>query len=257
MEKDLKKTRKQLPPFGFIKDIKINIESIISFCKKNNYFDISDYEDINVSSNSSMTDFVKANSFSKNNFFKDDDEPNLESRLYKQKYITEMYTEKLAKERKKYLDKIHIVDNNNIMKRTRRLNPKNVLYNPAADEYNYGKRNHLVKGEVENVLNIFKGGLTRVRFAYLAPNFSLKPHVDYDPSYITRFHIPLITNEQCLMAVKVKGETKKVHFPANGNIFFLNAGHIHWAENNSNESRIHLIVDTKDQLDLKNLVEYK
>jgi len=100
-------------------------------------------------------------------------------------------------------------------------------------------------------LNMFKGNLARVRLAYLSPNFSLKPHVDYDPSYITRYHIPLLTNEDCLMCVKVKGVEKNIHFPADGNVYFLNAGHIHWAENNSNEGRIHLIVDTKNQEDLQ------
>lgn len=256
MKTDLKKTRKQLPSFGVVSDIKIDIESIISFCKENDYFNISDYNDINVSSKSPMTDFVIANSVCKNSFFKDTNEPDLESELYKQKYITEMYTEKLTKDRKKYMDKIHVANNSNVLKRTRRLNPKSHSYNPAADEHNYGKRNHLSKGEVENVLNKFKGKLTRVRFAYLAPGFSLKPHIDYDPSYITRFHIPLITNDKCLMGVKVKGETQKVHFPANGNVYFLNSGLTHWAENNSDIERIHLIVDTKDQTDLENLQPY-
>ena len=46
----------------------------------------------------------------------------------------------------------------------------------------------------------------------------------------------------------------KTHFPADGKIYFLNTGHIHWAENNSDEERIHLIVDTKDQTDIDNLI---
>ena len=49
------------------------------------------------------------------------------------------------------------------------------------------------------------------------------------------------------------GNPVKKHFPANGQVYFLNTGLKHWAENNSNENRIHLIVDTKNQEDLYSL----
>ena len=236
--------RKQLPNFGVLKDYKVDMEQLLEFCFKNNYFDTELYNDINVSSNSFMKDFVVANSFSKENFFKDSNEDFLESQLYKQRYLTEIDSTKEWQEM--YGDK-----ETTIFGRTKRLKKDSSKYNPKADEYNYGKRNELVVGEIEKVLDMFKGELARVRFAYLAPNFSLKPHVDYDPSYITRFHIPLITNKKCLMGVKKKNEEYRTHFPADGRIYFLNAGHIHWAENNSNVNRIHLIVDTKNQDDLR------
>ena len=238
------RNRKQLPNFGVLKDYNVNIAELIEFCFTNNYFDTALYNDINVSSNSFMKDFVIANSFSKENFFKDSNEDFLESQKYKQRYLTEIDSSKNWKD-------IKNEKNTTIFTRTKRLNKESNEYNPKADEYNYGKRNELVIGEVEKVLNIFKSELARVRFAYLAPNFSLKPHVDYDPSYITRFHIPLVTNKKCLMGVKKKNIDYRVHFPADGRIYFLNAGHIHWAENNSNVNRIHLIVDTKTQEDLQ------
>jgi len=238
------RNRKQLPNFGVLKDYNVDIEQLIEFCFNNNYFDTQLYNDINVSSNSFMKDFVVANSFSKENFFKDSSEDFLESQRYKQRYLTEIHSSKNLKD-------IRNDKNTTIFSRTKRLNKDSNKYNPKADEYNYGKRNELVIGEVEKVLNMFKSELARVRFAYLAPNFSLKPHVDYDPSYITRFHIPLVTNKKCLMGVKKKNKDHRVHFPADGRIYFLNAGHIHWAENNSNVNRIHLIVDTKTQEDLQ------
>ena len=238
------RNRKQLPNFGVLKDYKVNIEQLLQFCFKNNYFDTELYNDINVSSNSFMKDFVVANSFSKENFFKDSNEDFLESQLYKQRYLTEIDTANVSQD-------INADKETTIFSRTKRLRKNSNKYNPKADEYNYGKRNELVVGEIEKVLNMFKGELARVRFAYLAPNFSLKPHVDYDPSYITRFHIPLITNKKCLMGVKKRNEEYRVHFPADGRVYFLNAGHIHWAENNSTVNRIHLIVDTKNQDDLE------
>ena len=60
--------RKQLPNFGVLKDYKVDMEQLLEFCFKNNYFDTELYNDINVSSNSFMKDFVVANSFSKENF---------------------------------------------------------------------------------------------------------------------------------------------------------------------------------------------
>ena len=72
------RNRKQLPNFGVLKDYKVNIEQLLQFCFKNNYFDTELYNDINVSSNSFMKDFVVANSFSKENFFKDSNEDFLE-----------------------------------------------------------------------------------------------------------------------------------------------------------------------------------
>ena len=52
------------------------------------------------------------------------------------------------------------------------------------------------------------------------------------------------------------GKIVKKHFPADGRVYFLNTGLKHWAENNSNEGRIHLIVDTKNQEDLVSLEEF-
>ena len=74
--------RKQLPNFGVLKNYKVDIEQLVEFCFKNNYFDTILYNDINVSSNSFMKEFVIANSFSKENFFKDSNEDFLESQLY-------------------------------------------------------------------------------------------------------------------------------------------------------------------------------
>ena len=250
------RNRKQLPNFGVLNNYKVDIEQLLKFCFKNNYFDTDLYNDINVSSNSFMKGFVIANEFCKESFFKDSSEEYLESQVYKQRYLTELHDNDLLQARKDYVQENHVPIKSTIMSRTRRLDSSSKTYKPEADEHNYGKKNELVIGEVEKVLNMFKGKLARVRFAYLAPNFSLKPHIDYDPSYITRFHIPLITNKKCLMGVKKKNVEYRTHFPADGRVYFLNAGHIHWAENNSNVNRIHLIVDTQNQDDLQDLTEY-
>jgi len=52
------------------------------------------------------------------------------------------------------------------------------------------------------------------------------------------------------MCVKYKGETHKMHMPADGSVYFLNTGLVHWAENNGNEGRIHLVISLDGQEDL-------
>ena len=104
-------------------------------------------------------------------------------------------------------------------------------------------------GEIKTLLNKFIAPLARVRFACLMPGFSINPHIDYDPYYITRFHIPIITNKDCMMCT-VEGNA---HFPADGRAYFFNTGLKHWAENNSKFPRIHLIVDLQSTDDLVNL----
>tara|TARA_B100000085_G_scaffold276866_1_gene296537 strand:+ start:736 stop:1503 length:768 start_codon:yes stop_codon:yes gene_type:complete len=247
------RNRKQLPPFGYLKDRDIDIQNLVSYCNKKNLLNQEKYEDVNVTKDnhptgSSYTDFVIANEFCKEHFFKEKEAGHMEGKKYRQLYLTEF-------DKSKRSEKVTL-KNTTIFERTKRLNPNNSRYLPEADERNYGKRNKLATGIIGDLLDSFKSPLARVRFAYLAPGFNIKPHVDYDPSYIVRFHIPLITNEKCTLGVKLKGEKKEVHLPANGKIYFVNTGYVHWANNNSDESRIHLIVDTQKQDDLQDLTEY-
>ena len=269
-----RKNRKELPALGVVKNIKINTKLLIEYCIDKGLLDNNLYDDINVTTrsddikmtrfplvdgrldpsshfntNKGMQNFTIANSYCKESFFKEKNEGFLQSEKYKQLYLTEFDSSKRS-------EKVSL-NKTTIFERSRRLNPKHPSYLPEADEHNYGIRNSLVCGEIEKVLNCFKSPLARVRFANLSSNFKLKAHVDYDPSYITRYHIPLKTNEDCLMCVFDKnGKSIKKHLPADGQVYFLNTGLKHWAENNSNENRIHLIVDTKSQEDLISLQEY-
>ena len=65
------------------------------------------------------------------------------------------------------------------------------------------------------------------------PGFTIKPHVDYDPSYITRYHIPIITNDQVLFGGKVKDKITEYIMPADGSIYFFNSGILHWVGNHA------------------------
>lgn len=239
------KNRKELPRFGFLTDKKVDTPRLLNHLMDQNLLDYAKYNDIKVSTNSKHRDFVIANEFNKNNFFKEEYAPSLEGEFYKQLYLTDFDVSKSS-------SKI-ILEKTSIFKRTKRLDPSKVEYLPEADELNYGVRNSLVSGILEEILDMFDSKVTRVRLAYLKENFEIKPHVDYDPSYIVRYHIPIITNDKVTMSVERNGNIASMYLPADGRIFFFNSGLKHWVSNNSDVGRLHLIIDVHGQSELEKL----
>lgn len=241
------KNRKQLPRFGYLENVRIDINLLMDHLKATNLLDYTTYNDIKVSSNSKHRDFVIANEYCKNSFFKEDIAASMEGDKYVQLYLTDFNDNHKS-------DKVAL-QHTNIFSRTRRLNPNNESYLPEADELMYGIRNQHVTGELEKVLNLFSSKITRVRLACLKANFHIKPHVDYDPSYITRYHIPIITNSDVKMYIERNSSAVEYHMPADGRIYFFNSGLKHWVNNNSNHDRLHLIVDVHGQSELDYLKE--
>jgi len=239
------KNRKQLPNFGYLKNFSVDSSSIVAHLQEKNLLDYSKYTDIKVSANSKHKNFVIANEFSKSNFFTEDNTQALEGESYVQLYLTDFDETKSSNKVK--------LTKTSILSRTKRLNPKSKYYLPEADELNYGIRNDLVTDVFSKILNMFSSKITRVRLACLKRNFSIKPHVDYDPSYIVRYHIPLITNEQCMLHIVRNKVQYDIHLPNDGKIYFINTGHLHWASNDSDNERLHLIVDVHGQNELESL----
>jgi hypothetical protein len=237
--------RKQLPPFGVLDSPRFDIEEIVSYCKEQGFLDVSNYTDVKASANSDIKQILEANHYAKNNFFKEEDAAPLEGEKYVQLYLTGMDPAKRSKEFKLEPDNAKI--------RFRRLRPDDPHYLPEADEHNYGVRNERVAGPLEKLLDSFKAPLARVRFAAMAPGFEIKPHTDYDPTYITRFHLPLLTNKECLLYAEQNGVTVEKHLPVDGKVYFLNTGVKHWAVNRGDTWRIHILIDVKNQDDLENM----
>lgn len=240
------KNRKQLPCIGYLSNKKFNIDKILEHLQQNNLLDFNKYSDIQYSANSKHQSFLVSNEYCKTNFFTESSAENMEGELYKQLYLTDFDTSKSS-------NRVNL-HNTNIFERTKRLNPSDARYLPEADELNYGVRNSYVTGILSDILDSFDSKITRVRLAYLSANFEIKPHVDYDPSYIVRFHLPLITNEQVIMGFERKGQTLTYNLPADGKIYFFNSGIKHWVKNNSQQGRLHLIIDVHGQKELQNLV---
>lgn len=241
--------RKQLPNFGVVKNRQLDITALKSSLDGNNLLDSDQYNDINVGKNGKYSNFTITNSYCKTSFFSED--YSLNGEKYCQLYFTDPIKE---------IQNLKSTDKKtDIVYRTKRLKPEHPDYDPIADELNYGERNERCIPEIHVLLDWFSSydRVTRVRLACLKNNYSIRPHIDYDPEYIVRYHIPLITNDQCHLNTIRNGIEYQTHFPADGRIYFLNTGFKHWASNNSNVDRIHLIVDVNGQNLLNSVEEYK
>ena len=238
-------TRKQLPAWGKItKSVDINL--LRKYCIDKGYTNYEQFNDIKYSADSKHKSFLVSNTYCKDTFFKEDNVPSREGEKYKQLYLTDI-DPSLKINTEDRLNKT----NSSIYIRTKRLNPNNKDYIPEADEYNYTIRNQHVAGPFKDILDLFSSPVTRVRLAVIMPGFTIKPHVDYDPSYITRYHIPIITNDNVIFYYKKAGLDYKYRMSADGSIYFFNSGLVHWVTNEGNEPRLHLIVDTNGQDDLQ------
>jgi hypothetical protein len=238
-------TRKQLPLYGKIEK-SIDINRLIKYCVEQGYTDYNLFTDVQYGKNDKHGAFLQAHSYSKKNFFTEEAAEQLQGEKYKQLYLTEIKPDKVVSS----LEEISATSTTMFSRNKRRLSTSS-NYLPEADEHNYGHRNKHVKGVFEEIINQFASPVCRVRLAVLMPGFIIKPHVDYDPSYITRYHIPIITNEQVRFGGKIKERTTEYTMPADGSVYFFNSGHLHWVGNYGTEPRLHLIVDTNGQEDLK------
>ena len=122
--------------------------------------------------------------------------------------------------------------------------------NKHADERFFRKRHADVPVYFQYVLDtIGKDIVHRTRFANLAPKSQVKPHIDYNTEYGIRLHIPIITNDGCTFGGidAITGEAQERHFPADGSVWFINPGVKHWAKNDGDEERIHLIISVDSQ----------
>lgn len=244
--KEQKKTRKELPCYGYIDGMTVDIDKILKYLEDNNLLNFKEYNDIHLSNGGNFEGYVRAHEYVQNNFFKDADTPSLEGDKFRQIQLTQFDTSK-----SKGMPEIKATTE---LERQRRLDPRSENYLPEADEYNYGIRGPLVKGELEKILDMFKSKITRARLAFLDAGHEIKAHYDYDTAYITRYHIPLLTKPEVKFYTKRNGAVYEHHFESDGRVYFLNAGYVHWVKNDSDSPRLHLIIDCAEQYELDRLV---
>lgn len=247
------KKRSDLPNFGKLKNVKYSVEKLLNFCVDNNLLDYSCYNDLNLKSSSEFKNFIVENQFNRAFLLSEDERKNTSTSLDEysnSKEYVQYYATTLSDEA---LEKAHSFSKNpfSMKDRLRRLNKDSTAYSAYADELNYTKRKPIVKDYLQEILNIFDGQVTRTRFAAMNPNFEIVPHIDYDTDYIMRYHFPIITNPESKFKVWRKNVLYETHFPATGDIYFLNTGYKHTALNYGAEPRLHLIVDVHGQQDIE------
>lgn len=235
------KDRKQLPPFMKLQ-YQFDMSRILDAFKK--FEDINLYDDLNASNpDSAYGDFYNSSSKLEHlkKFAESSEDVSKGSQFYRQLSLTEFDGDKPQRQLKQ---------DTGIKTYRKSTNPNDPSYDPVMDERRYTKRKDICTGYWNDILDTFKSPVTRTRFAYMAPGHKIKPHIDYNTTYSIRLHIPIITNENAFMCVKTKDGTQKIHMPADGGVYFLNTGMTHWAENNGNEGRIHLVISLNGQEDL-------
>jgi hypothetical protein len=120
-------------------------------------------------------------------------------------------------------------------------------YDPIIDERNYTKLpERLVGSYIETFLSQFQARAIRARFVQLMPNEEIGAHVDYNPKYALKAHIPIYTNNDAVLGFNKHGE----FYLAPGSAYIINTGTRHWAVNRGTEARIHLVVSLDGQEDL-------
>lgn len=120
--------------------------------------------------------------------------------------------------------------------------------NSNADERWFRKIKNDVPPYMKYIINFFEGKAHRVRFANLFGNSVVKPHIDYDTTYGIRLHIAITTNKDCYNGGWDKNLNEiREHIPSDGSVWFVNPGVKHYAVNNGNTSRNHLIISLDSQ----------
>jgi len=85
-----------------------------------------------------------------------------------------------------------------------------------------------------------RGQAPRIMLAKLPPNSEVKKHIDKSPSaqFPHKIHVPLKTNKDAFFYVNGKTLNMKA-----GNVYEVNNNELHWAVNNGNTDRVHLIFE--------------
>jgi hypothetical protein len=235
------KLRKTLPAFAQVNGLTVDLPKLLSELVDHGLFD-ADYTAVSSTVDNTENLFIKANMACKRFFNADDDVAYQEVNLSKPSFASPFLNENDA------------VRDVFAIYRTKRLDPSKPEYSEHADERNHNiEPKYLTDGsELQHVFSFFKGKPCRVRISRMKAGTSIKPHVDYDPSYIFRYHIPLITNSEC----RFHAEGVDVHLPADGRVFWLNTGKRHWVTNGPTD-RYHLLIDVTGDKEVNNLEHFQ
>lgn len=84
---------------------------------------------------------------------------------------------------------------------------------------------------------------SRARIIRLEPHSACAWHRDApDGIYSVRLHVPIVTNPNAFFET----ENAQVHFPADGNSYFISVDRMHRVVNHGEEPRFHLVMNVTD-----------
>ncbi len=129
-------------------------------------------------------------------------------------------------------------------------NTSSKFYHPFYDERNYTEKTEYCEGYIQEVLDMFQSASCRSALVVLYPGEFLSPHFDVGAEYITRLQIPIFTNAGATIGVKGPHGWEEFHLPADGGIYFINAGYEHYAINLGQEPRFQIRICLNGQDDL-------
>ncbi len=230
--------RKQLP--GVIQLHWGNTDTIVNDLKNKSP---TDFVSINLARSREFDSYPLAHQAVYDKFFKGDDEGSLASDRYVQYSLT--------KQTPRTIDEDILVNSSATVKsRLRRLQEGTKHYIPEADDSKYSALSEECPHSVRKLIDdIISSGdtVSRVRLAGIAPGHVLGLHRDHDPSKLIRLHIPIKTNNLCMIECENKEkEIISTHLSI-GNLYILNTGRRHAVRNDSDEWRVHLLIDIRGQ----------
>lgn len=104
---------------------------------------------------------------------------------------------------------------------------------------------NIVKPEYQKVIDYLEsqlGKVYRVRLTKLLPGTTIPWHKDETPNEYMRLIIPIITDDECINGFRKDGEYEYKHFPADGNVWWLNGKIDHNVINGSQNARYAVVL---------------
>ena len=104
---------------------------------------------------------------------------------------------------------------------------------------------NIVKPEYQKVIDYLEsklGKVYRVRLTKLLPGTTIPWHKDETPNEYMRLIIPIITDDECVNGFRKDGEYEYKHFPADGNVWWLNGKIDHNVINGSQNARYAVVL---------------
>ena len=224
--------------------IRLECDNASEIVQDLNSFKVEDFISINLSKTREFDNYPLAYSHCYDTFFKGKDENSLSSELYVQYSFTEQPKEKSIS------SEDLLASGSSPKARYRRIQKGSASYIPEADDETYTELTDECPPSVKKLIDeITATGdtVTRVRLAGLAPHHSILLHRDHDPTKLIRLHIPVKTNDKCVIDCENKSlEIVTTHLESGG-LYMLNTGRRHAARNESDEWRVHLLIDVHGQ----------